>query len=99
MLNVLKDIYKYNKKDLSIDDLSMAIYYHILNSQIKEAKEFSEYGITTFPKSEVFYAYSAWIGLEELNGKVNKLKIDEIEKNIQKGLKINHKNPMINFVK
>ena len=94
MLNTFKDIIEENKDSISSEDLSLAIFYNILNNKIEDAEIFTRLAIKKFPKDEIFYTYMWWIKLHE--NWINS--INEAEKNLKKWYEINKKNPMLNLI-
>ena len=75
---------------LDQEDLQMAIYYHITHERYEDAIAFSNKWLELFPEEEIFYGYLWWIyKLQEQNEKA--------EENLQAGLEINGKNPMLNL--
>lgn len=97
MLNIFKDLIKSESKNLNINDYNLAIYYHIINNDLKTAETFSKIGKEKFRESELFYWYYSWILLQK--EELSDYQIDIIGKNIDKWLEINDKNPMIVMVK
>jgi hypothetical protein len=53
MLGIFKTIIKDNLDELSINDFSLAIYYHIINDEIIDAKNFAKIALEKFPESEI----------------------------------------------
>lgn len=101
--------------DVTVNDLSLAIYYHIVNDDIHSAKNISAIAIKKFPESEVLNWYMGWILMEEINRVAESptstwstIKndshskegiYDEAEKYIDKWLEIDSNSPMLNLVK
>ena len=94
MLTTFKQIINENKDTISSEDLSLAIFYNILNNKISDAKKFTELGIKKFPLNEIFYWYIWWIKLQENN----QTSLKEAEKNLKKWFEINIQNPMLNLI-
>jgi hypothetical protein len=44
-----------NINDLTVQDMSLAIFYHILNDEIDKAEIFTTFALKKFPENEVFY--------------------------------------------
>lgn len=110
MLRTFKTIIKNNKEELTVNDYSLAIYYHIVSNKTADAKNFTKLGLKKFPESEILNWYMWWILMEEVNNKSTKSNfiVDienkknlylEAEKYIDKWLKIDWKNPMLTLVK
>lgn len=95
MLWVFQEMVRDNINEISVEDMSLAIFYHILNEQIEKANIFTSFALKKFPDSEVFYGYHGWLILQspEFNNDTL-IKADEI---LKKGLAINDKNPMISL--
>ena len=92
MLSIFKNIIKENT--ITNEELSLAIFYNILNNKIEDALSFTKLALKKHPNDEIFYAYMWWIKLQE-----NKIEsINEAEKHIKKWFHINNKNPMINLI-
>jgi hypothetical protein len=53
------------EKNITIDDITLAIYYNILAWNTTKALEYINIWIKKFPKEPVFYAYLWWIYREE----------------------------------
>ncbi len=74
--------------DFDKDDLSVAIYYHIINKDFSFAIKWSKKWIELYPKSEIFYWYLWWIYKEQWN-------LNKAKEFLEKGLKINPNNPLL----
>jgi hypothetical protein len=57
MLEIFDKITTEHQEGMDIDDFNLAIYYNIINDNLKKAKEYSEIALNKFPESEVFYGY------------------------------------------
>lgn len=106
MLESFQTIINENKSELKIDDYDLAIYYHIVNEKVEDAKKITIEWLEKFPDSEVFNWYMWWIVMEEINSKpvdenTNKdiNLYSEAEKYIDKWMELNPKNPMLTLVK
>jgi hypothetical protein len=97
MLNIFKELIDSNSVNLNLNDYNLAIYYHIINDDLESALKYSEIAKAKYSDSELFYGYYSWIMLQREELKEFELKV--IENNINKGLEINDKNPMIVMVK
>lgn len=73
ILKIFKTIIKNNLDELSINDFSLAIYYHIINDEIIDAKNFAKLSLEKFPESEILNWYMWWILMEEINSKAVKI--------------------------
>jgi hypothetical protein len=91
---------------ITINDIDLALYHHIVNGKIQEWKEINQFALAKYttknPQGEVIiehwdvlYWYLWWIQLEETEVEWS-LKI--AEKNINKWREFDSKNPMIHFV-
>ena len=79
-----------NEDVLDQEDLQMAIYYHITHERYEDAIAFSNKWLEIFPEEEMFYGYLGWIyKLQE--------QPEKAEENLQAGLELNGKNPMLNL--
>jgi hypothetical protein len=96
MLDGFKNLISLGGKDLNINDYNLAIYYHILNDDLKTALSYSEKAKTLFPNSELFYGYSAWILLQNEN--LENKDLETIKENIDKAINIKSEDPMILMV-
>jgi len=90
MLSVFK--YLLDEEDATIDDFSLWIYHSILEWKSLTSINWCKKWIEKFPQEEIFYWYLWWIYREE-----NEL--DKSEEYLNKWLKINPKNPLINLNK
>ncbi|MBT3728781.1 hypothetical protein HOF65_05650 [bacterium] len=54
MLEVFKEILTEDSEDLTANDFNLAIYYHIVNEDIKNAKIFTRRALEIYPESEIF---------------------------------------------
>jgi len=57
MLRTFKIIMKNNKEEITVNDYSLAIYYHLINDKIKDAKNFTKLGLKKFSESEILNWY------------------------------------------
>lgn len=85
MLEVFKNIVNNYPDEINEDDYSLAIYYHILNNEIEEAKKISKKALEKFPESYTFNWYMWWILTEEIKNKNNNLNVSDI-------ISVEHKN-------
>ncbi len=69
MLEVFKEILTEDSEDLTANDFNLAIYYHIVNEDIKNAKIFTRRALEIYPESEIFNWYMWWILMDEVNSK------------------------------
>jgi hypothetical protein len=44
-----------NINEVTVQDMSLAIFYHILNDKIEKANIFTSFALKKFPDNEVFY--------------------------------------------
>jgi len=95
VLQALQDIVENNKETLTPQDLSLAIYHHIINEKQSLAKEFSSFGIEKFPEEAIFLWYMWWIQLQETETEEYLVLAEE---NLKKWLELNKKNPMIYLI-
>lgn len=96
MLKSFQELISNEKKNLKIEDLSLAIYFHIINSKLKIAKDMTNFAINNFEDKAIFYWYLWWINLEE-NWKVE-WSLELSEKNLQLAYQLNDHNSMINYL-
>ena len=95
MLWIFQEIIRDNINEVTVQDMSLAIFYHILNDKNDKATIFTTFALKKFPENEVFYWYHGWLILQEENiSDENLLKAEEV---LQKWLAINNKNPMISL--
>jgi len=111
MLSTFEDIINTNYNKITQTDYELAIYYHILNNKLNEAKKITSKALIKYPKYAIFNGYMWWIIMKEKNNilmnnidweknKINKEVIYKESKTfIDKWLLQNPKNPMLNFVK
>lgn len=109
ILSIFSQMIQYNSDELTPDDYSLAIFYHIINDQIETAKDFTQQAIKNFENNETFYGYLGWIDIESFLSHNNNWEnietiekntdIMDAEKNINKALELNEKSPMINMIK
>ncbi len=97
MIKEFDSLLSLDKSKLNETDFSLAIYYNILDSDLKKAKNYSIKAIKDFPESHIFYAYFAWILMQKED--FSKKEQNIVGKNIEKALKINHKDPMVLMTK
>lgn len=97
MLKEFHNLVSSDTKKLNKTDFSLAIYYNIIHDRLKTAESYSRKAIRLFPESEVFYWYLAWIMLQD--DEINRIKMQIIDNNVEKALKINKDNVMILMVK
>jgi len=88
MLSMFKSI--VGEKNVSSWDISLAIYYHIINWEIDYAKILTEKYIEIYPKYDMFYAYLGWIDKEKLD-------IVNAEINLKKALSLYPDNNLATF--
>lgn len=93
MLTTLLQMAQKNRKQLSIPDYNLILFYLLLNDRFKYGEVVSTNAIEDFPESELFYAYNSWAHLEKENPD-----IITIDSQVQKSLEINNKNPLVLFV-
>lgn len=96
MLKTFEELMNSKDNKLTINDYNLAIYYNIINDNFDIAKKYSLEWIQKFPDSDLFYAYYAWIMLQEEG--LNNEELKNIEENINKALAINNENAMIAMV-
>lgn len=95
MLWIFQEMVRDNINDLTVQDMSLAIFYHILNNEIDKAEIFTTFALKKFPENEVFYWYHWWLILQQTE--ITEELITQAETVLQKGLAINDKNPMISL--
>ena len=66
MLEEFQTILIDTADEATLNDYNLAIYYHILNEKMSEAKEFSKQAMEKYPDSEIFYWYYGWILMDEV---------------------------------
>ncbi|MFK7779768.1 MAG: hypothetical protein QM490_01355 [Candidatus Gracilibacteria bacterium] len=69
MLETMKIIINDFKDELTINDFNIAIYYHIINDETKDAKGISELALEKYPESSILNGYYGWILMEIVNSK------------------------------
>lgn len=95
MLWIFQEMIRDNINEITVQDMSLAIFYHILNNKNEKATIFTSFALKKFPENEVFYWYHGWLILQEENiSDENLLKAETV---LQKWLAINDKNPMISL--
>lgn len=110
ILEIFDKMVNEYKDEMSIDDFNLAIYYNIINENLKKAKEYTQIALNKYTETEIFYWYMWWILMEEndvinkfkqtsSSWSINKEKYLEAWKFIDKWLKISTKSPMLNLVK
>lgn len=95
MLWIFQEMVRDNINELTVQDMSLAIFYHILNDKIEKANIFTTFALKKFPDNEVFYGYHGWLLLQSEN--LWEEWINQAESVLQKWLAINDKNPMISL--
>jgi len=65
MLTAFKDLINKEKDKLELEDLNLAIYFHLNNSELETAEVFSNYWLKNFENKSIFYWYLWWIQLEK----------------------------------
>lgn len=88
MLKEFQNLMDTEKSNLDIEDISLAIYYHILNEQNLLAKKYSKIWIELYPLEWIFYWYLWWMERDAWN-------IEVAEENLRKWLKLDSQNPLI----
>lgn len=91
MLSAFKDLVT-TELNLDREDVNLAVYYHIINSEIAFAKSLSLNWIEKHPEDDLFYSYVWWVEKEMWN-------IDEAIKYLDKWYEINSQSPMTNYLK
>ena len=105
MLWAFKDMI-VEDKNISIEDIDLALYHHITNQKIKEAKEIVEFALSKYTtkntaweiiieNGDTLYWYLWWIQIEEKDVEWSR---EIAEKNLKKWLELNAENPMIHFI-
>lgn len=94
MLIAFEEMVKEEKENITIDDLSLAIYYNIINNKLEKAKEINKYLLEKFDSKELYYWYLWWIQFEENID----WSLELAQKNLSLWLEINENNPMINYI-
>ena len=94
MLDAFDQMILEEKDKITIDDISLAIYYNIINNKLEKAKELNKYLIETYDNKELYYWYLWWIQIEENID----WSLELAEKNLNLWLEINENNPMINYI-
>ena len=95
MLKIFQELMTQDLKNITIDDVNLAVFYHILYEKYSQATVYTKKGLESFPESELFYGYSAWLMLQQ--EEITEEKLEEIEQLLKKWLEINDKSPMINI--
>jgi hypothetical protein len=68
-----------NIDTVTTQDMSLAIFYHILDNQNDKARIFTSFALKKFPENEVFYGYHGWLILQNENLNEESLqKADEV---------------------
>jgi len=88
MLNVFKEI--ATEKNITPWDLSLIIYYHIINKEIKYSKILTNETIKKYPKNDIFYSYLWWINKEKGD-------LVDAELNFKKAISLYPRNTMATF--
>ena len=94
MLNAFEQMLIDESDNITMDDINLAIYYHIINNKLEKAKKITEYGLKKYDNKELFYWYLWWIQIKEDIEWNLKLAL----KNLNIWLEINDNNPMINYI-
>jgi pentatricopeptide repeat protein len=55
MLDAFEQMILEEKENITVDDVSLAIYYNIINNKLEKAKELNEYLIKTYDNKELYY--------------------------------------------
>lgn len=95
MLKIFQELMDENIQNLTWDDASLAIFYHILYDKYDLAGKYTQKALELFPDNEIFLWYSSWLELQKEEFWENEL--EKIEENLKKALEINDKNPMISL--
>lgn len=95
ILWVFQEIMRDNLDEATVEDISLAIFYHILDKQNDKANTFTWFALNKFPDEEVFYWFQAWLILQNEN--INDEILESADSILQKWLAINDKNPMISL--
>ena len=93
-------------KSIGIEDIDLALYHHITNKKIEDAKEIVEValdkhtnknpaGEIIVENGDILYGYLWWIQLKEENIEWSR---EIAEKNLKKALELNPENPMIHLI-
>ncbi len=77
-----------SQKDISIDDLTLAIYYNILAWNEIKALKYIELWIKKYPKDPIFYWYLWWIYRENWD-------LKKSQKYLEKWYEMDDKNPFV----
>lgn len=103
MLDIFKTLIWEYFDELNENDLNLAIYYHIINDELEQAKEFAKKALEKYNESEIFNWYIWWILMEEINMKNQEIEdssiFDEAQSYIDKWLELNSTSAMLNLVK
>ena len=105
MLKAFKDMIMEDKS-IGIEDIDLALYHHITNKKIEDAKEIVEFaldkhtnknpaGEIIVENGDILYGYLWWIQLKEENIEWSR---EIAEKNLKKALELNPENPMIHLI-
>lgn len=105
MLGAFKDMVK-DDESISISDIDLALYHHITNGKIPEAKEIVQFAIKKYTTEnskweeiveywDTLYSYLWWIQLEEKEVEWN---VEVAEKNLKKARLLNPENPMNSLI-
>jgi hypothetical protein len=57
MLSTFEDIINTNYNKITQTDYELAIYYHILNNKLNEAKKITSKALIKYPKYAIFNGY------------------------------------------
>jgi hypothetical protein len=57
MLTAFKEMIKKEENNINMEDISLALYHHIVNNKIADAKEIIEIAFKKFEQNANLYAY------------------------------------------
>ncbi len=95
MLNIFDELMEENPENISWDDASLAIFYHILYDEYEDAKKYTLASMELFSENEVFLWYNSWLALQK--EEIDEAEITKVEDDLKKALELNSKNPMISL--
>lgn len=96
MLSSFTKLIEDEYENITLEDLNLAIYFHINNDKIFEAEKLINLWIKKFWEQVIFYWYKWWINIEQ-NWKIE-WALELAEKNLFSWYEIDKYNPMINYI-
>lgn len=95
MLKIFQELMDEKINDLTWDDASLAIFYHILYDKYEIAQKYTLQALELFPENEIFLWYKSWLALQ--NPEISAQELEIIQQDLAKAVEINDKNPMISL--